>query len=51
MSQTTRPLLFNADKSRLLAYKYRLVEAAVWPVATARQEYPIEKPKRSPKGG
>ncbi len=51
MSQTTRPLLFNADESRRLDYKYRLVEAGVWPMATACQECQIEKPKRSRKGG
>ncbi len=51
MSQTTRPLLFNADESRRLGYIYRLVEAAVWLLAPARQQYQIEKPKRSQKGG
>lgn len=51
MSQTTGPLLFNADESRRLDYKTRLVEAGVWLAATARQEYQIEKPKRSQKGG
>ena len=51
MSRSTRPLLYNADESRRLDYKYRLVEAGVWPVATAGQERQIEEPKRSRKGG
>ncbi len=51
MNQTARPLLFNADESRRLGYIYRLVEAAVWLLATARQQHQIEKPKRSRKEG
>lgn len=51
MSQTARPLLFNANESRRLGYKYRLVEAGVCPVAAARQAYLIDKPKGSRKGG
>lgn len=49
MSRTARPLLFNPNEFRRLGYKYRSLEAAVWPVATAGQE--TEKPKRSRKGG
>ena len=51
MSQTTRPLLFNANESRRLGYKNHLVEVGVCPVATARQEYQIDKPEGSRKGG
>ncbi len=51
MTQTTRPLFCNANKSRRLIFKYRLLESDTWPLETARQDYQIAKPKRSPKGG
>ena len=51
MSQSTRPLVFIADEYHRLGYKYRLVEAGARLVATARQEYQMEKPTGSRKGG